>query len=92
MPWTSPPKKTPIPEDIVNFTETTDKEPVDAQQIKEGTCRDPEMAKVRHCILTGRPNTCTAEVLPFFSRKDELSVEDGCILWGCRVTSPTTEA
>ena len=25
-------------------------------------------------------------MFPFFSRKDELSVEDGCILWGCRVT------
>ena len=33
-----------------------------------------------------------AEWLPLFSRKDELSVKDGCILWGCRVTSPTTEA
>ena len=28
-------KNTPIPEDIVNFTETTDKGPVNAQQIKE---------------------------------------------------------
>ena len=30
--------------------------------------------------------------MAFFSRKDELSVEDGCILWGCRVTSLTAEA
>ena len=50
------------------------------------------MAEVRHCILIGWLHTCTAELLPFFSRKDELSVEDGCILWGCRVTRPTTEA
>ena len=45
------PKNTPIPEDIVNFTEITDKGPVNAQQIKEGTGRDPVMAKVRHCFL-----------------------------------------
>ena len=46
-------KNTPIPEDIVNFTETTDKgkNNVNAQQIKEGTGRDPVVAKVRHCIL-----------------------------------------
>ena len=50
------------------------------------------MAEVRHCILIGWLRTCTAELLPFFSRKDELRVEDGCILWGCRVTSLTTEA
>ena len=49
-------------------------------------------AEVRHRILIGWLRRCTAELLPFFSRKDELSVEDGCILWGCRVTSPTTEA
>ena len=39
-----------------------------------------------------RLSICTAEVLAFFSRKDEQIVEDGCILWGCRVTSPTTDA
>ena len=50
------------------------------------------MAEVRHCILIGWLHIYTAELLPFFSRKDELSVEDGCILWGFRVTSPTTEA
>ena len=50
------------------------------------------MAEVRHCILIGWLRTCTTELLPFFSRKDKLSVEDGFILWGCRVTSPTTEA
>lgn len=26
--------------------------------------------------------------MPFFSRKDELSVEGGCILWECRVVVP----
>ena len=46
------------------------------------------MAKVRHHILMQWPSTCTEELLPFISRKDELSVEDGCILWGCRVLVP----
>ena len=47
------PKDTPIPEDIENLTENTDKGNVFAQQIKEGTGRDPVMAKVKHCILMG---------------------------------------
>ena len=51
--WLNPPKNTPIPEDIVNFKETTDKGPVNAQQLKEGTGRHPMMDKVRHCILMG---------------------------------------
>jgi len=37
----------------VNFEEATDKGPVNAWQIKEGTGRDPVMAKVRHCIMMG---------------------------------------
>ena len=47
------PKDTPIPEDIENLTENTDKGNVFAQQIKEGTGRDPVMAKVKHCISMG---------------------------------------
>ena len=50
-PLANPPQNTPIPEDTVNFKETTDKEPINTQQIKEGTGRDSVMAKVRHCIL-----------------------------------------
>ena len=46
------------------------------------------LAKVRHYILTGWPSGCSPEIMPFFSRKDELSVEGGCILWGCRVVVP----
>ena len=89
-PLAKPPKNTSIPEDIVNFKETSDKGPVNAQQIKERTGRHPVMAKVRHCFLMGYwLSTCMAQVLPFFSRKHVLSVEDGCILWGCRVTSFT---
>ena len=51
VPLANPPKNTPIPEDIVNFTETTGKRPVNAQQIKEGTGRHPAEAKARHCFL-----------------------------------------
>ena len=64
--------------------EATYKGPVNAKQIKEGTGRDPMTAKVRHCILIQVLQSCCH----FFSRKDELSVEDGCILWGCSVVFP----
>ena len=52
----------------MTFTETTYKEPVNTQQIKEGTGRDPVMAKVRHCILmgTGVVYICTADLCCHF--------------------------
>ena len=68
-----------VPGDIIHLMETIYKGPVTAQQIKEGTGRDPVLAKVRHYILTGWPSGCFPEIIPFFSRKDELSVEGGCI-------------
>lgn len=43
---------------------------------------------MRHYILTGWPSGCCPEIMTFFSRKDELSVEGGCIFWGCRVVVP----
>ena len=53
VPLANAPKNTPVPKDTVNLKETTDKGPVNAQQIKKGTGRDQVMAKVRHCILMG---------------------------------------
>ena len=88
LPLPHMPRTTPVPENIVNLMETIDKGPVNAQQIKEGTSRDPVLAKVRHYILTGWPNEGTPEIMPFYNRKGEFSVEDGSILWGCRVIVP----
>ena len=75
------PRATPVSEDIVNL--------VNAKNIKEGTSRDPVLAKVRHYELIGWPNEGTPEIMPFYNRKDELSMEDVCILWGC---SPPEQA
>ena len=36
----------------------------------------------------GRSEADSDELRPFFRRKEELSVEDGCILWGHRVVIP----
>ena len=88
LPLPKAPNDTPIPGDIIHLMETIDNGPVTSQQIKEGTSGDPVLAKVRHYILTGWPSGVSPEIMPFFSRKDELSVEGGCMLWGCRVVVP----
>ena len=39
--------------------------------------------------LSGWPNTCTEEAIqPYWSRRHELTIEDGCLLWGRRVIVP----
>ena len=57
--------------------------PVLAHQIKQWTDRDPVLSKVRKLVLQGWPNQVEEELRPYFCRKQELSIQDGCIMWGC---------
>ena len=59
------------------------------QKIRQWTDRDPLLSKVRECIRNGWESAEDTEgIRPYLHRKTELSVEDGCILWGRRVVIP----
>jgi hypothetical protein len=63
--------------------------PINADQIREWTVKDPTLSKVKSYILSGWPAQCEIlDLKPYFSRKMELSVEDGVVLWGARVVVP----
>ena len=59
-----------------------------AIQIKHWTDRDPLLSSVKNWILQGCHFSNKKELRPFIGRKDKLSVQDGCILWGNRVVIP----
>ncbi|XP_023809022.1 uncharacterized protein K02A2.6-like [Oryzias latipes] len=59
-----------------------------SEQIKKWTTKDPTLAKVREYIQRGWPNHKNSELKPFEVRKEELSVQDGCVLWGARTVMP----
>ena len=53
------------------------------------TDRDPVLAKVKQYTWKGWPATVTDKQLqPYSSKRDELSLEDGILLWGSRVVVP----
>ena len=63
--------------------------PVHSGHIKEWALRDLIMLRVLRFILKGWPTTCKSDMLnQYFSKQTELSVEDGCVLWGSRVVLP----
>ena len=62
--------------------------PTTFAHIKSWTSRDPLLSKVRKMLLQGWQYTTDEAVKPFQRRKDELSMQDGCILWGSRVIIP----
>lgn len=73
------------PEETVLFLEL-DPKPVSATQIKAWTRCDPILAKVYQYTASGWPEDEVEEPLKTFaSRKAELSLEDGVVLWGARV-------
>ena len=63
--------------------------PLTAVQISNWTHRDPVLAHVKEYLLRRWPqDTDDPELIPYKSRKNELSVQDGGVLWGARVVIP----
>ena len=78
-----------IPGDLVHLLNHLETTTVSSSHIRRGTDKDPTLSKVRQYILQGWPTAQLGEEYkPFTSRKDELSVIDGCILWGARIVVP----
>ena len=62
--------------------------PVTASQIRKWTSRDPTLSKVSLMLSTGWQKTDQPDLAPYQQRCAELSLHDGCILWGTRVVVP----
>ncbi|KAL3075935.1 hypothetical protein niasHS_012852 [Heterodera schachtii] len=63
--------------------------PVDAKEVSELTTSDDLLQQVAHFVRSGWPNKCPAnELMPFYSRRDTLTLVGGSILTGNRVIVP----
>ena len=62
--------------------------PVIAKQIQTWRRRDPTLAAVLHYIQHGWPKHVDSSLSSCLSRSTELSVHEGCTLWGNRVVIP----
>ena len=65
--------------------------PIMAADIAQATLKDPMLSKTYQNTLHGLPETCDdVELKPFHNRRNELSCEQGCVLWGIRVVVPVS--
>ena len=78
----------PVPEELVLLMEGLQNSPVKADQIKIWTSHDPTLSIVKKFVLQGWVETKDPNIQPYHHRKTELSVQDGCLLWGSRVIIP----
>ena len=76
------------PPELVLLLEHFDDSPVTARQIEQWTRRDPSLVPVLHALQHGWKEGVGSELAPFYSRRNELSLWNGCILWGSRVVIP----
>ena len=62
--------------------------PVTFFQLKEATQSDPILGKVLQYEMLSWPSAVSEQLKPFWNRRGELNLEEGCILWGTRVVVP----
>lgn len=89
LPLPEIPASTPVPGETILLMELLEMTPINAEQVKNWTRRNPVLAKVLKFVKQGWPHKCPdADLQPYFQRREELSVQDDCILWGTRVVVP----
>ena len=65
--------------------------PLSAKLVATETMKDPCLTKVVQLTRDGWPNSCTSdELTPYFVRRHEITMEQGCLIWGHRVVIPAT--
>lgn len=91
LPLKVPNESAPIPGEWTNLVNFLNSSPVNAKNIQEHTRTNPVLSKVlRYCEL-GWPTSLPEgdqTLMAFFRKRNELTIEAGCILWGARVVIP----
>ncbi len=62
--------------------------PVTPRQLRAATRSDTLLSKVFRYTRNEWPQDVPHCLRPYFDRRNELTVEEGCVLWGFRVVIP----
>eukprot|EP00731_Ephydatia_muelleri_P006003 Em0003g251a len=62
--------------------------PVTAEQLRVATGCDQILGKVLLLTQKGWPTKVNDDLKPYWIRRDEITIESGCLLWGVRVLVP----
>ena len=93
LPLQSPDQQTPQPAEVVHLMEHLSTTPLSSSRIKSLTDGDPTLSRVHRLVLEGWSDQeaepgIDSEFAVYARMRLELSVEGGCVLWGCRVVVP----
>ena len=88
LPLPNGPAEVPMEPELVLLLQHLDELPVTVNDIRKWTKRDLLLAQVLQFVEQGWPHKFDSSLVPYSSHSTELSVLDGCILWGTRVVIP----
>lgn len=82
-----PPRSSLPPQAGIFYFRQVEEAPITYAQVKRHTRNDPVLSKVLDIVLHGGRGDLP-ELKPYLTRRNELSVQAGCLLWGRRVIVP----
>ena len=62
--------------------------PLTSHQVATATKKDPLLSQVFRYVQSSWPAEVAQDLLPHWNRRTELTIEQGCLLWGIRVVIP----
>ena len=89
LPLAEAPANTKAPVETVLMMEMLNEGPIKPDQIRKWTRTDPVLSKVLTYTQYGWPEkTKTEDVKPYLQKQNEITTEEGCLMWGNRVIMP----
>ena len=91
LPLKSSRAEVPRPPELVRLVEHLASTPLSCTKIRLLTDHDPILSRIRKWVQEGWPTreqSVNPDLQSYSRRKDELSTEGGCVLWGSRVIIP----
>ena len=87
LPLPEKPKDTETEEQVLKLDQ--EQSPLTtSEQLRQWTSKDSILSRVREYVLRGWPENLDSNYSPYKQRQHELSVQDGCVLWGARIVIP----
>ena len=83
-----PPQDNRLPDSDIFSIRQIEALPMTHIQLRAATRRDPLLSRVLLYTQRGWPHDAPESMKPYYHRRDELSLENQCVLWGIRVIVP----
>ena len=80
--------KAKLPTETICAIKQLEETNISFKEIAKATAKDRVLRAIKHYVRTYWPNNIITELKPFFVKRDELSVQEDCLMWGSRVVIP----